>query len=259
MLCNWPRPSVVSATAAMRALPSGIQTARPMPLPPPLNNVRTRPSATLMAFNCQLASLPTPSVGCDESVAVRGPGCAEYESRIGGERGHQFLSAAIRLRDPDFNHTAVGNAALEDQLLAVGREVDGGIDVANQLSRRTSEHGHLVEIAEVLGALVRADEINVVAVGRETDSRDLDDIGGEHLHVALGGNVAHPQALLLSVPHGVDDVAAVGRDRHLVGFAIFRQLGDLHVLQIEAARTIEQVCSRRIRRPRGRPCGNPGD
>jgi hypothetical protein len=47
----------------MRELPSGIQTARPTPLPPPLNNVRTRPSATLMVFNCQLASLPAPSVG----------------------------------------------------------------------------------------------------------------------------------------------------------------------------------------------------
>ena len=63
MLCSWPWPRVVSATAAMRALPSGIQTARPMPLPSPLNNVRTWPSATLMAFKSQLASLPTPRVG----------------------------------------------------------------------------------------------------------------------------------------------------------------------------------------------------
>ena len=146
-----------------------------------------------------------------EGAAIRGPGRAKDESRIGGKRGDQFLSAAIRLSDPDFNHTAVGNTALEDQLLAVGREVNGGIDIANQLARGTSRR-HLVEIAEVFGGLIRADEINVVAVGRKTYTRDFDDVGSEDLNIAFRCDVAHPEALLFSVPHGVDDVVSVGGD-----------------------------------------------
>ena len=109
----------------------------------------------------------------------------------------------------DFDNVVRRNSALEHELVAVRRKVNGRVEVANQLVRRPTQHRYLVEVAELGRAFVGTHKIDVVAVGREGHSGQIDYVGRQHLNVAAGGDIQHPQALFFGIAQHIDHVAAV--------------------------------------------------
>src|SRR5271168_199355 len=147
-----------------------------------------------------------------------------------------MFTTAIGIGNVDLRLIAVGDAADENELFSVRREAEGGVDVADQEARSAAQDRHDVEIAEIVGVFVRAREVDVVAIGRKTQASEEDGIGRENLDVAFRGHIADPQALLVALHAGIDNVAAIRRYGYVNCFSAVGEPGDAHVLQIEGTR-----------------------
>src|SRR5271154_4918400 len=147
-----------------------------------------------------------------------------------------MFTTAVGIGNVDLRLDAVGDAPDENELFAVRREAECGVNVADQEARSAAQDRHDVEIAEIAGVFVRAREVDVIAIGRKTQTGEEDGIGREDLDVALRSYIADPQALLVAIHERVDNVAAIRRYSHVNCFSAVGEPGDAHVLEIESAR-----------------------
>src|SRR5580693_3029158 len=143
--------------------------------------------------------------GKDDRLSIRGPRRSQKAicRYVAALRGEDLLSRAVRIRDQQIEDTFVWNSPDEGELLAVRREGDGGVYIAQYLLRVAPEHGHFVERTEELILFGGFAVIDVVAVGRKSEAVEDADGGRKNLHVAAGSNLADHEALHFAVAQDV--------------------------------------------------------
>src|SRR5262249_8270187 len=108
--------------------------------------------------------------GDGDRLAIRRPGWGDHvggRSRYGYEK---TFPCAVGVGGMNFGDDLPRDATKEHKLFAVRRERNRCIDVANELTRAATENWHYIEVPEIRGAGVRADEINVIAVLRKSET-----------------------------------------------------------------------------------------
>jgi len=84
--------------------------------------------------------------------------------------------------------------------------------IGDQFRRRATKRRNSIDVAEAASQLIRAYEIEVVAVGSEGDAEVIAFFGRKKIDVAASRDLAQPQALLLAFIGGISEITAVGRN-----------------------------------------------
>src|ERR1700686_5337752 len=88
--------------------------------------------------------------GADESLTVRRPRGTNHREGVDPAEltEQEALAGAIGIREQEIHAALLRNTPQESEALAVGRETDAGVNVANDLRGRATEDGHSVERTE---------------------------------------------------------------------------------------------------------------
>src|ERR1700722_8040155 len=93
---------------------------------------------------------------------------------------------------------------------AVWRERNVRVHVLHHDLRRATEDRNAIDEANGFDGVFRAAEVDVVSVGRKSETIVAARGGGKHLRVTRSGHIAEPDALEAIIAIGPDDVLAVG-------------------------------------------------
>ena len=143
------------------------------------------------------------------------------------------FGATIGVRYKETNLSLVRIAAKESEAFTVGSKAGRGVDVPNNLHRRSAKNGDLKERTKERIFLAGNVVVDVVAIGRKRQAVKDDDIGRKDLDVAAGGNLANHEALPFAFEQNVHDILAVGRNGDTGSLAASREPADFHVLKVE--------------------------
>src|SRR6266576_4766739 len=132
-----------------------------------------------------------------DRFSIGGPCRSRDVSRAydGIETRQLTFPAAVGRGNHQVPQILVGGSAQISDLLSIRREGDAGINILHQLRTGSSQGSHFVQVGIVQGLLVGADEIEVVAVGRETQSVEGNLLWRDDLHIASRCYLPHPETL----------------------------------------------------------------
>jgi hypothetical protein len=97
--------------------------------------------------------------------------------------------------------------------------------------RRATEDRIAIDEENGLDGVFRTAEVDIVAVGRKSETVVAARRGRKDLRVARSGDVAEPDALQAVIGDGTDDVFAVWGDGGVDGFTGVGDLGDGEILE----------------------------
>ena len=171
------------------------------------------------------------SYDADDSFAVRGPGRI-HQTCIQRATGQRCLIPAGQRTD---NEAVLAGGGIivkdEGKPASVGRKSDVCIYVSHKLLGRAAQHRSTIEILQRPTSNFTTHEVQVVAVGRKAQADIVHLRRRNDLGVAVGGDVADPEALQAVVIQHVEDVFGIGRNGDKRSLAGFRDLGDGDVLK----------------------------
>ena len=101
----------------------------------------------------------------------------------------------------------------------VRRESNVAVDSANHGLRDAAQHGRPVQIEVRVRRIRGFDEIQIVPVGRKSDTLVRSGSRRDHLRVAAGRDIPQPQTLQSVVIHDGQNIASVGRQSRKASFA----------------------------------------
>ena len=172
-------------------------------------------------------------VHADESFSVGSPAQSEQAAGLRAADERLLIAAAgINGIDHDAVLAGIGIAVADKgELFSVGRESDVGIDIGDQLLGSSAQHGGAIKIFELLARRLATHEVEIIAVRGKRQAEVVHRSRGDDLGVAIGGEIAQPEALLAAVTDYVEDVFAVGRDGGARGLAGFGDFADGDALE----------------------------
>ncbi len=122
------------------------------------------------------------------------------------------FECAIAPSDLEVGHRGIAMLVQEGEALAVGRKGNGAVHVLDKQARSSAEHGSVVQGSNGLLGVLAADEVNVVAIGRESEAAVARGGGRDDLRVASRGNMPEPEGLQAILLQNVEQVFSVGGD-----------------------------------------------
>ena len=124
--------------------------------------------------------------------------------------GQQLFIRAVGVSDHQVAFAFIGLLPDEYDARAVRRKADVAIDIVNDALRAAAQHRRAVQTGHVFLSWFVPDEIDRITVGRKAHAPVAVLRWRNDLRVALGGNVAQPQALLAVLALHIQDVVSVG-------------------------------------------------
>src|SRR6516164_1255452 len=144
-----------------------------------------------------------------------------------------MLPTAVEVSDQQIHFSFFGNTAQKSEMLAVRRKAGAGVDIANQLLRRSAQNRNPEQETEQRIILAGTCVIHIVAVRRKCQPIELAHIRRNDLNVAARSYLTHHQALFFAISQNVNDVLAVRRDGNTGSLAAPREPSDFHVLKVQ--------------------------
>src|ERR1051325_2373560 len=111
-------------------------------------------------------------------------------------------------------------------MLAVRRKCNGAVHVTNQHTRRTAEHGRLVQNGNSVFGFVAANEIEITSVGRKSKAKIARWCRRDDLRIAAGLNVAELQRLQTVFFHHLGEIFSIGGNRSESSVAVVGKIFD---------------------------------
>src|ERR1700682_6335879 len=150
--------------------------------------------------------------GNHDGLAIRGPGKGEAIGEDFLVMEEIAIERAIAPRDLEVHRGGIAMLVQVGEALAVGRKSDGTVHILNEQPRGSAEHGSVVKRSDGLLGIVATDEVDVIAIGRESEAAVASGGGRDDLRVAAGGNMPEQEGLQAILVEDVEQVFSVGRN-----------------------------------------------
>ena len=151
-----------------------------------------------------------------------------------GLLAEKLFVRAVHVRDHQVAFAVVQFVTDEGEASAIGREGDVCSDVVDHALGISAENGEAVQACYVDFFAFAADQVEAVSVRGKSDGFVAIVSGRYDLSVALGGDIAQPDAFLAGVELNAGDVFPVRRNGGLGGFA---RIGDW-----DGGETFKRIC-----------------
>ncbi len=138
------------------------------------------------------------------------------------------FESAIAARELEVGNRGIAVLVQVGKTLAVRRKGNGAVNVLDEQTRGSAEHGRVVKGRDGLLGVVAAHKVNIIAVGRKSEAAVARCGGRNYLRVAPGGNVAKPEGLQAIFVENVEEVFSVWGNPCKEDVAVVGEIFDGH-------------------------------